>query len=50
MGACFLFDFLLKGEALNKAGRKNSQQLSVRKCISVRVEKLEEKMSSEIWP
>lgn len=51
MGACFLFDFLLKGETLNKAGKKNSQKLSVRKCISVRVEKLEEKnvLLSEIW-
>jgi len=46
MGVCFLFDFPVKGETLNKAGKKNSQQLSVRKCTSVRVEKPEEKMSS----
>lgn len=49
MGACFLFDFPLKGEALNKVGKKNSQQLSVRKCIiSARAEKLEGKKSSTL--
>lgn len=46
MGVCFLFDFSLKGEPLNKAGKKNSQQHSVRNSISVRVKKLVEKMFS----
>lgn len=42
------FDFPLKGEPLNKAGKKNSQQRSVRKGISARVEKLVEKKSSSL--
>lgn len=48
MGACFLFDFPLKDEALNKTGKKNSQQRSVRKSISARVEKVVEKKSSSL--